>query len=145
MTNSSRVARVAFLAILFWVVGAGLSLIDAIGLAGIGIALFAIAATVFFGLYGAGHATKLVLTATFVMVYFAVLAAISMTDALDATLGDELGTELWTNFSWLVGVVVISYFGSESANQVAATLRGQPPAPESSTLTAEAAPADPST
>jgi hypothetical protein len=115
-----RAILVATLIVVLWVVQLALGYIESLGLGPLSGGLFAIGVVSFYAWHTAGAGMKATITATFATVYLALLAAFVTSDRTRQQIDDATGANVWEGFTWLVGVVVVSYFGASTAGDVLA-------------------------
>ena len=116
--------RVGALIIAIWFVGIALGYVPGIELGPLSGAIFAIGAVTFMGTLRAGADMRTAIAASFVMVYFAVLAALATSGMNREQIDNAVGEQLWENFSYLVGVIVVFYFGASAAVEVTRSIHG---------------------
>lgn len=114
---TSRVAMVGALLVAVWVTQVALGYIDVLGLGPLSVGIFAIGVIAFYGFYSAGLGMRATITASFVSVYLALLAAFLTSENNRIQIEDTAGEQVWSGFTWLVGAVVISYFGATVASE----------------------------
>lgn len=101
-----------------WAAGVFIGYVDAIGLGGLSVAMLAIPVFSFIGFLRAGADIRTALTAMFVIEYFAFLAALSTSDVNQAKFDTRVGQQVWDDFTYLVGVIVVFYFGVSAAVEI---------------------------
>ncbi|MCH8047930.1 MAG: hypothetical protein IID44_29905 [Planctomycetes bacterium] len=116
--NLKIFVRIDFLVIVIWWIGISLGYIPEIGLGPLSGALFAIAVVTFMGTLRASGDMRTAIAASFVMIYFALLAALATSAINRDQIDNPVGTELWKNFTYLVGVIIVFYFGSTATVEV---------------------------
>ena len=120
----SKVLPMAALIIGIWIIGIALGYIDALNLGPLSAALFAIAIVGFLGSLRAGADMRTAITIGFVVVYFAVFAALATSSRNQTDFDTAVGLEIWQNFTYLVGVIVVSYFGVTAATEITQIVKG---------------------
>ncbi len=115
--TTSRIATVGALLIAVWSIQVGLGYIDGLGLGPLSIGVFAVGVISFYGFYSAGLGMRATITASFVSVYLALIAAFLTSGQERLQIKDTVGENVWENFTWLVGTIVISYFGASVASE----------------------------
>lgn len=116
--NHKIFVYIGALNIVIWWLGISLGYITDIGLGPLSGALFAIGVVTFMGTLRAGGDMRTTIAASFVMIYFALLAALATSATNRAQIDTTVGTELWKNFTYLVGVIIVFYFGSTATVEV---------------------------
>lgn len=115
--TTSRIAIVGALLVGVWVAQVGLGYVDVLGLGPMSVGIFAIGVVAFYGFYSAGLGMRTTITASFVSVYLALLSAFLTSERNRGQIEDSAGEQVWSGFTWLVGAVVISYFGATVASE----------------------------
>ncbi|MEM7096259.1 MAG: hypothetical protein AAF567_24850 [Actinomycetota bacterium] len=115
--NVHKATRIGGLIAVIWCAQIALGYVDAVGLGALSGGLFLIGVVVFYGWHSSGISMRGTITATFVAVYMALLAAFLTSDRTRMQIEDDVGLQVWQGFSWLVGAIVISYFGASVASE----------------------------
>jgi hypothetical protein len=95
-----------------------------IDLAGLALALAAIAMVTFLGFYNDSGDIRTAIAATFIFVYFATLAA-SLNNAVEDKLNAGFAKDMFTNLTTLVGVVVTFYITGKTVEATAEIVRNR--------------------
>lgn len=126
--TTSRIALVGALLVAVWATQVALGYIEVLGLGPMSVGIFAIGVIAFYGFYSAGLGMRATITASFVSVYLALLAAFLTSEQNRVQIEDSAGEQVWGGFTWLVGAVVISYFGATVASEaIGAFATNDPP------------------
>lgn len=128
-----------------WLAGVVLGYIDAIGLGSLSVAFFAVALIAFLGMLRAGADMRTAITSGFVVMYFSLFSALSTSETNRAQFDTQVGQELWDNFTYLIGVIVLFYFGATAAIEITKHVKNPAGEVEAQGPQALDAAADPST
>lgn len=109
-----------------WVAGVGFGYIDSLGLGPLSIAMFSVAVIGFLGSLRAGADMRTAITTSFVIAYFSIFAALATSETNREQFNSVVGQELWNNFTYLVGVIVLFYFGASSAIEITKHIKNPP-------------------
>lgn len=104
--------------VVIWIAGISLGYVESLGLGPLSAALFAIGVLSFLGSLRAGADIRSALTIGFIILYFALFAALATSQRNQAQFVTEIGLKLWDNFTYLVGVIVLFYFGTTAAIEI---------------------------
>lgn len=113
--------------ILIWATGVALGYVDALSLGPLSVAMFAVAIIAFVGTLYAGADMRTAITISFVVSYFTLFAGLATSERNRAQFDTVVGQELWDNFTYLVGVIVLFYFGATAATEIAKSIKAVDP------------------
>lgn len=114
---AKRLTIIGGLQMLVWLIHVALDYVDELGEGPLATAIFFIGILSFYGWRSSGFGMRTTITATFVSIYLALVAAFLTSAEERSGLMTEAGDEVWQRFTWLVGVIVISYFGASVASE----------------------------
>ena len=109
-----------------WAAGVGFGYVDSLGLGPLSVAMFSVAVISFLGSLRAGADMRTAITASFVISYFSIFAALATSETNREQFNSVVGQELWDNFTYLVGVIVLFYFGASSAIEITKHIKNPP-------------------
>lgn len=109
-----------------WIAGVGFGYVDALGLGPLSVAFFAVALIAFLGSLRAGADMRTAITAAFVVGYFSLFAALATSATNQEQFDTVVGQEIWDNFTYLVGVIVLFYFGATAAVEITKHITAAP-------------------
>lgn len=110
--------------ILIWASGVALGYVDALGLGPLSVSIFAVAVIGFLGTLWVGADMRTAITIAFVVSYFSLFAGLATSETNRAQFDTVIGQELWDNFTYLVGVIVLFYFGATAALEATKIVKG---------------------
>jgi len=133
-----RIAIIGAMLAVIWLIHLTLDFVDGLGEAPLAGAVFLIGITAFFGFSSCGLGMRTTITATFISMYMALLAAFLTSAGEREGVETQVGEQVWEGFTWLVGVIVISYFGASVASEAIGRFR-DPAQPGSTTASSTTA------
>ena len=75
-------------------------------------------------MYRIGAGIRMAITAALVMTYFAFFASLATSERGRAKIEAEVGQQLWNNFTYLVGGVILFHFGASTASEIKQHVKG---------------------
>lgn len=118
-----RLTIVGMILAAIWLAHLALDFVEVLGQAPLAGAVFLIGITAFYGWSSSGYDMRTTITATFVSMYVATVAAFLTSATEREALTTQVGEQVWEGFTWLVGAIVVSYFGASVASEAIGRFR----------------------